>query len=276
MEGQIIDMKKGSTISFNKFMDALEPVRLIFVGEVHSNPEHHLMETQILQALLARHDSLSTAMEFFEIPRQKAVDQYMKGELDESAFLDTVKWHKSWSFPYHFYRPLILPIRQNGHPLLAINAPGPIVKKVARSGLDSLTPQERDQVADQIDLENQAHREYLLDVYEAHPQNKLKRFDYFYQAQCVWEDTMAQEIARCLKETKGKMIVFVGNGHIIHRFGIPDRVLSRIPVQMATVLLYPLTEASRMNKKMADYVWLSSGCSAGAPMMHPRPSHPTE
>lgn len=274
MQGQIIDMKTGKTITFAELINALDSVRLVFVGEVHDNPEHHLIETQILQALTARHDTLSVALEFLTVPRQSAVNQYMKGDLDETAFLDEVEWHKNWSFPYHFYRPLILSLRENGHPLFAVNAPGLIVKKVARSGLKSLTPEERKQVADHMDLENQAHREYLLEVYEAHPQRELKHFEYFYQAQCVWEETMAQEIARRLRKTRGKMVVFTGNGHIIHHFGIPDRVVRRIPVDMASVLLYPLTEASRMNKNMGDYVWLTSGCSAGTPMMHPPRPHP--
>lgn len=262
-------------MTFPELINALDPVRLVFVGEVHDNPEHHLIETQILQALMVRHDTLSVAMEFLDLPKQDALDQYTSGDLNESAFLDAVAWRKTWSFPYHFYRPLFLSARQRGLPLFAINAPGPIVKKVARSGLKSLSPEERKQVAEHIDLNDKAHREYLLEVYEAHPQGRLKRFDYFYQAQCVWEETMAEAIVRYLKDTKGKMAVFTGNGHIIHRFGIPDRVKRRLPVDMATVLLYPLTEASRMNKKMGDYVWLTSGCSAGAPMMHHPPrSHP--
>jgi len=273
MEGQIIDLNAGKTLSFDEFMTALESVRLIFVGEVHNNPEHHLIEVQILQGLLEHNDApLSVAMEFFEVPRQEAIDRYMKGNQSESDFLEAVNWRSSWSFPYHFYRPMILLAKENGCPLLAINVPHSVVRKVARSGLKSLTPEERARVADQIDLKNEAHRAYLREVYQSHPHHKMRQFDTFYEAQCVWEESMADEIARYLEKTKGKLVVFTGNGHILNHFGIPDRVLRRIPVDMATVLLYPLTDAIRVNKKMADYVWLTSGCSAGMPVMHPRKS----
>ncbi len=276
MEGQIIDMKAGKAVVFDDLMAALASVRVVFVGEVHNNPEHHLMQVQILQGLLERHHRLTVAMEFFEAPRQGTIDEYMKGRIAESAFLETVNWRKSWSFPYHFYRPLILLAKTNGCPLLALNAPHAIVRKVARSGIGSLEPGERAQVAEQINLENDAHRAYLREVYQTHPRQEMKDFQMFYEAQCVWEDTMADAIARYLAEQEGKMIVFAGNGHIINGFGIPERVLRRIDVTMATVLLYPLTDASRLNKKMADYIWLTSGCSTGVPMIHSRQRHSSE
>ena len=87
--------------------------------------------------------------------------------------------------------------------------------------------------------------------------------DRMYQAQCVWEETMAENIARDLKGNPGKMVVFTGNSHIVNRFGIPERVLRRIQVKTATVVLYPLTERSILFKNMADYVWLTAACSAG-------------
>jgi len=59
------------------------------------------------------------------------------------------------------------------------------------------------------------------------------------------------------------MVVFTGNGHITDRFGIPERVLRRLQVSLATIVLYPLTDRTIMNEKMADYIWLTSDSSAG-------------
>lgn len=269
-EGRIVDLKNGKSISFEQLIDGLQTTDLIFVGEVHDNPEHHLMEVQLAQALTARYGPLTVAMEFFDITRQPVLDRYTEGALTESAFLTDVDWQKGWSFPYYFYRPLIFSAKEKGNRLIGINLPNSVVRKVARTGLDSLTPQEREHVAQEIDLNNEAHRQYLGEVFKDHSHDQLKDFDYFYQAQCVWEDTMAENIALYLKDNPGKMIVFSGNGHIINRFGIPDRVLRRIPVTMATILLYPLTDRLIINKNMADYIWLTGGCSSGRrphPMM---------
>ena len=258
-KGRIIDLKNGTSISFEQLIDNLQKNDLIFVGEVHNNPEHHLIEVQILQALMARYHPLAIAMEFFDTTQQPVLDRYMEKEASETVFLKDVDWHKGWSFPYYFYRPLVFAAKDKGNVIVGINLPGNIVRKVARSGLDSLTPEERGHMAEEIHLDNTAHRQYLTEVFKDHPHTQIKNFDYFYQAQCVWEDTMAENIARYLKDNPGRMLVFTGNGHIINRFGIPDRVSARIPVNIATIILYPLTERSIINKNIADYVWLTSG-----------------
>jgi len=270
-KGRIIDLEEGKSISFGQLIEQLQSKELIFVGEVHDNPEHHLIQVQILQALMARYGPLTVAMEFFDETRQPVLDRYLKEEVSETVFLKDVDWDKSWSFPYHFYRPIIFLSKEKGRALLGINVPHNIVRKVARSGLDSLTPEERDQVAKEINLDNQPHRDYLSEVFKDHSHHhQLKNFEYFYQAQCVWEETMAENIARYLADNRGKMVVFAGNGHITDRFGIPERVLRRLQVSLATIVLYPLTDRTIMNEEMADYIWLTSDSSAGRFMKRAR------
>ena len=259
--GRIIHLNTGKAVSFDRFIDQLGSKDLIFIGEKHDNPEHHLIQVQILQAMLARYGDLSVAMEFFQEHQQPVLDRYMEGTSTETLFLKDVDWRKAWSFDYYFYRPLIFMLREKGHRIHAINAPNDIVKKVARLGLGSLEPGERNQLAKDIDLDNEKHRAYLSDVYKQHTHPDLKNFDYFYQAQCVWEDTMAENIAGYLKKNAQRVVVFTGNGHIVNRYGIPDRTLKRIPVTMATIVLYPLTGRTTIKKETADYVWLTGDCS---------------
>jgi len=274
-QGRIIDLKTGEAIDFTALIEKLKPVDVIFVGEVHNNPEHHLIQVQLLQALMARYaPPLAVAMEFFETTQQPVLDRFMNGELDETTFLEQVDWKNSWRFPYHLYRPILWVSQDKGTALLGINAPNAVVKKVARSGLVSLTLEERNQVARDIDLENKAHREYLDRIFKQHPFKKnpkhsVENFDHFYEAQCVWDETMAQTIADYMEAQGGKMVVFTGNGHIMNRFGIPNRVLRRVDVKTATIVLYPLTERSTINKRLADYVWLTSDSKTGRTMTRP-------
>ena len=256
--GQIVDLRSGNVLSFEQLIDQITSKDLIFVGEVHDNPEHHLIQVQVLQALLGCCAPVSVAMEFFQQPEQEFLDRYLRGELTESEFLREVNWQGRWGFSYHFYRPLMLLAKQNGSKVLAINAPNPIVKKVARHGLKGLDEIERNMLARDIDLNNKAHRAYIRKAFEQHGHRDLKYFDYFYEAQCVWEDTMAHNLSEYLKENKTKLIVFTGNGHIIHRFGIPDRTFRRLPVSMVTIMPFPLHETVSIEKESADYVWLTA------------------
>ncbi len=283
--GRIVSLKTEKSISFETLIDQLRPIDIIFIGEVHDNAEHHLIQVQILQALIARYGPVTVAMEFFQEPQQSIIDDYIDGGMTEEVFLRDVDWRKHWGLDYLFYRPLIVMAKEHGGRVLAINVPRKIVKKVAKEGLKSLKPEERQQVADVIDLDNKEHRAYLREVYEGHPMSDLKGFDYFYQAQCVWEDTMAENIAEYLKENQEKknqekknrekknekMIVFTGNGHISHKFGIPDRTIKRVPLTMATIVLAPLSERMFIDKEVADYVWLTGDYHRKRRLMRPRP-----
>lgn len=260
--GQIIHLGTGEVVSFDQLIEQLGLNDLIFVGEVHDNPDHHLIQVQILQALMARYGLLTVAVEFFREPQQTSVDRYIGGSSTETVLLEETEWEKRWGFDYHLYRPMMLAVKERGGKVLAINAPNDIVGKVARTGLSSLTPDERNQLAESINLDDERHRDYLRQVYKGHKHKDLKNFDHFYEAQCVWEDTMAENISAYLKKNKEIVVVFTGNGHIINRFGIPDRVVKRVPTTMTTVVLYPLTGRLTLSKKAADYIWLTGNHSS--------------
>jgi uncharacterized iron-regulated protein len=254
--GHIISLPEGKITSFEDMIGQLREKRLVFVGEVHSRPEDHLMEVQILQALMAGKLRPDVAMEFFQEEQQQAIDRYLQGKTDETAFLKEAHWYRNWGFPYRFYRPLVLATKENRRKLLAINAPPKIVTKVAKQGLDALTPQERDQIARHIDLTNQDERAFLEKIYRMHAHQDIGNFEFFYQAQCVWEDTMAEHIANFLKTHRGNLVVFAGNGHILNRYGIPDRVIRRISIPMATVVIHAADPQTTFKKNAADFIWL--------------------
>jgi len=255
--GQIISLPEGKAISFQELIAHLNQKRLVFVGEVHSSAEDHLIEVQILQALMAHKPRPDVAMEFFEVEQQQAIDRYFQGKTDETQFLKEVHWRRTWGFPYRFYRPLVLATRENKRRLFAINVPRKIVEKVARKGLNGLGPRERNQIARHIDLTNREHRAFLKKVFSQHTHGDLSNFEYFYQAQCVWEDTMAEHITELLDKHQGPLIVFAGNGHILNRYGIPDRVISRKPVAMATVVTHAVDGPVSFKRNAADFIWLT-------------------
>jgi uncharacterized iron-regulated protein len=255
--GQIVALDRGEAVSFEELIKQIAAKDLIFVGEVHDNPEHHLIQVQILQALTHCGTPLAAGMEFFQVPHQTVLDLYLKTDTTEEAFLEGVDWTGNWGYDYLFYRPLLLLAKGKGIEVLAINATKEIVRKIAREGLDSLSPEERGQLPEDIDLTNEAHRAYVREAYEQEAHHGLENFEYFYEAQCVWEETMALNLATHLSQKNGKLVVFVGNGHIVKKFGIPYRTIRRVPVSMVTIMPYPLESKTAIEKETADYIWLT-------------------
>ena len=255
--GQIVDLASGKVVAFEEMIAHISSKDLIFVGEAHDNPDHHLIQVQILQAVASRSPSLAMGMEFFQQHQQPILDRYVQGETTEKEFLEAVEWKKTWGFDYHFYRPLMQFSRERKYRVLAINAPSDLVRKVARTGLRSLEPSERDQLPKEIDLTQDRHRAFLNDIYKDHSPHELKDFEFFYEAQCVWEEAMASNLAKHLAAGKGRLIAFAGNGHIVNKFGIPDRTVRRVPASMVTVMPYPLNGKETIERGSADYVWFT-------------------
>ena len=82
----------------------------------------------------------------------------------------------------------------------------------------------------------------------------IDNFDFFYEAQCVWEDTMAASVALNMKDDL--MIVIAGNGHIIRKFGIPDRAFRRTGAEFRTI--FQATAGGEIESDYADYIWVTS------------------
>ncbi|MFZ7113436.1 MAG: ChaN family lipoprotein [Desulfatiglandales bacterium] len=255
--GQIVDLRVGKAVTFDELIEHISSVELIFLGEVHDNPEHHLVQVQVLQALAACCAPVDLAMEAFQKSMQDSIDGYLQGEMSEAEFLDIIDWKTSWGYDYHLYRPLLLWAKENASRILAVNAPIAVVRKVARKGLEGLEPAERRTIAAEIDLDQSAHREYLRRAYDKHRHNELDSFDHFYEAQCVWEETMAENISNYLEDGENKLVVIAGNGHLVNKYGIPDRTRKRLQRSMITILPYPIHGQEIIERGVADYIWLT-------------------
>ena len=78
-------------------------------------------------------------------------------------------------------------------------------------------------------------------------------FDSFYAAQCAWEDGMAQAIADNLADST--FVVIAGNGHIVRKFGIPNRAYARTGVPFRTI--YLATPNSEVDLADGDFIWVT-------------------
>ncbi len=250
--GEIIDTHSGNAISFDQLIDALDKTRVIYVGEQHTSMEHHRKQLDVIKALVEKGKQVSVGMEMFDHTYQRRLDRWSAGELEWEAFLRQVHWYANWKFNDTLYKDILTYIKSHNLPLIGLNIPFHLPAKIAVGGLESLSKQERAQLPAQIDLSNAEHRSYVEMIYNMHKIRGRDDFDDFYAAQCAWEDGMAQAIADNLKEST--MVVIAGNGHIVRKFGIPNRAYSRTKAPFRTIYLATLHSSLSMSD--ADFIWL--------------------
>jgi uncharacterized iron-regulated protein len=249
----IIDTTSGEPISMEQLIQAMAHVQIIYVGEIHTNTRHHVIQRDVIEALQAAWPDIVVGMEMFDKTYQPVLDQWSAGELDEQRFLELTHWYANWKFNFALYRPILTSIKAHGLTLIGLNLPFKIPSKISTGGIASLQPEDARHLPDQIDLTNSDHRAYVENIYRHHQIRGRDNFDYFYEAQCAWEDTMADTIARTLDDRK--MVVIIGNGHIIHKYGVPDRAFARTGAAFRTVYLAPA--GKEVQSDIADYIWVT-------------------
>ncbi len=242
---EISDLK-----TFAEVMEQVASKKIVYVGEKHNQSSHHVIELEIIKDLRRREKELAIGMEMFQRPFQKSMDDYMEGRTDEREFLKKTQYFKRWGFDYNLYRPILEFARSERIPVVALNMGQEIVDKVFRGGLDSLSEEEKKLVPPQMDFSDNLYKERLEKVFREHEDFGAENFNFFYQAQVLWDETMSESIDEFLKaHPTDHMIVLAGNGHLTYGSGIPRRTARRNGYDYVIIL-----NDADLEKDIADYV----------------------
>ena len=252
-EGTIISATTRAPVSFDVLLTDLSSARIVFVGEKHTDPVHHEIQLKVIKELYKTNPDLAVGMEMFDYTYQGVLDQWSDGKLDQKEFLEKTHWYANWRFDFALYKDILDFIKEKKIKLVGLNIPSYIPSRIRVGGIKNLSIKDKKHLPEKIDTSNTAHRNYVESVYKFHHHKIRKNFDYFYEAQCVWEEIMAQSIARGIKNNK--MVVLSGNGHIVRKFGIPDRVFSRTKEPFRTI--FPERSGSEAQLSYADYIWVT-------------------
>lgn len=198
--------------------------KIIYIGEVHDKFEHHRAQYEVLRELYEKNRNIVIGMEMFQKQFQKPLDDYISGAIEEREFLKKSQYFKRWGFDYTLYREILLFAREYKIPVAALNIRNEIVSKVFKEGLSSLTADERKEIPPDMDISDMAYKSRLKELFEGHRNSESRNFDFFYEAQVLWDESMAHNLAAFMRENAGSQaVVIAGMGHLAFGSGIPKR-----------------------------------------------------
>jgi membrane-associated protease RseP (regulator of RpoE activity) len=97
-------------------------------------------------------------------------------------------------------------------------------------------------------------------VFDSHAdlQKDVGRFDYFVEAQSVWDRAMAEGIASHLRSHQRRLVVgILGAGHIQHGYGVPHQLEALGVDRTSTLLTWPNDQAcATLTAGLADAVFV--------------------
>ncbi|WP_017319076.1 ChaN family lipoprotein [Mastigocladopsis repens] len=247
-----------------QILPQLKQANVVYLGETHDNPEDHRNQLEIIQQLYNRNPKIAIAMEMFQRPYQGVVNEYLAGKLTEEELIEKSEYEKRWGFSWENYAPILKFAKEKKLSVIALNTPSEITRKVAREGLKSLTPSEQKLIPplSEIHIDNQEYRQKLQAAFQQHQaarHGNSADVENFFQAQVLWDETMAEGIAKFIKANPNyQVIVLAGQGHIIYGYGIPSRVDRRLKgeklIQRSVLLSPPKDAPTDTDKAIADFI----------------------
>ncbi len=248
-------LEPDSLVTIDDIIPRLTASRIIYVGETHDQFAHHMNQLKVIQKIHDAGYQLAVGMEMFQKPYQQVVDDYLAGRIDELAFLKKTEYFSRWRYDYNLYKPIIDYLKQQRIPLVALNIHGDLTRKVAREGMYDLSDKQKKELPSDMNFSNETYRKDLNQVFTVHnKQENLKDFNYFLQAQMVWDEGMAESAHRFLaNHPEHKMVILAGNGHVRYKYGIPDRLYRRNHEPFTVVV-----QDDEIEDGVADYVLLTT------------------
>ncbi|GAB4361841.1 MAG: hypothetical protein Kow00128_01020 [Deltaproteobacteria bacterium] len=235
---EIRHVPTGLPLSIEGAIDILSGARLVCIGETHDNLHAHRVQLIVLRELERRAPGrVALGMEMFREPQQEALDRWTRGELSEIEFLKASKWYDNWGSDFGYYRDILNFARENRVDIVALNPARELQEAVSRTGLDNVSGELRGKLPE-IGPPDPWQRAVLKGIFGGHlPTEGM--FDSFLQVQSLWEETMASRIVDYLRSTRGSgktMVILTGGWHVKYGFGIPKKVLRRMPMPYAILL----------------------------------------
>jgi uncharacterized iron-regulated protein len=196
-------------LSFFAFgSNSLQEAEVIYLPETHDNLKDHKLQEEVIKRLHQEGYRFVLAMEMFQQPFQKHLDDYIACKISEEEMLERTEYRKRWGFPTEYYSPLWRFAKEKGIRIYALNIPNELIRRISADGLENVKD---DLLPSKVYEHTPQEKERLRDVLRGHPRIDEKRF---FDVQSAWDNGMALRIVRILSEEKSaKVVVILGRGH---------------------------------------------------------------
>lgn len=213
-------------VDLSEVLKAIPKGAVVFLGEQHGFASIQKGQLEVLNGLRQTGHKIHVGMEFLDYTHQAEVNQYRAGQLNESEFLKQVGWG---STQFDFYRDqLMFPRAELGEQTFAINSPRWLSGEISKKGLAGLSEEALKLLPPQFQLGRESYKKRFTDLMAGHVSNPEAMQRYF-EAQSVWDDTMAWKLAEVPVALEDTIVVVVGQFHVEFGGGLPYQFQQRFP-----------------------------------------------
>ena len=226
--GRIWDVRAERFITETDLADDAALAMFVLLGEKHDNPDHHLLQSKVLAALIERGRRPVVAYEMLTTDQAPALITYLKERPREANGLgDAVGWEKSGWPAWKLYQPIADVALKAGLPLTAISPSREVGRTVRNEGLKGLDAEVVVRTALDRPLDPEVQNAMEDEIREAHcgylPERAVPSV---VRMQRVRDAIMADNWASASLQANGGVLI-TGAGHARNDRGVPA-VMARL------------------------------------------------
>jgi uncharacterized iron-regulated protein len=249
------DVAGKAEISLEQAAGKFPSPGIVYVGEFHDNAAHHAAQLAVIQSLDKRERPIAVGLEMFQHIEQSILDAWVAKALSEEEMRRA--FARNWSQDWHLYRDIFLYCRDRSIPMVGLNVPRSITRKVAQNGFVSLTPEEIGKLPPIVCRVDREYEEFLRRVLGSH--GSESGFRRFCEAQLVWDTAMAIYALEYLKAHPERTVVVLCG--MIHAWkkAAPEQA-TRENAEVEQAVIQPAVKGrwtpGSVSKEDADYLIL--------------------
>jgi uncharacterized iron-regulated protein len=265
----VTDTTSGDVITPPELAARLDGVKLLFVGESHTDMEFHKVQLRVIQELQKRGRQVLVGLEMFPVTEQAVLDRWHSDKaITEDGFVRESRWYKNWGYHWNYYRDIFLFARTNGIRMFGVNVPREVVQTARTKGFDALTAEQKTMLPERVDLENDEHRKLFRAFFGSedalHGNMPDPMFQGMFRAQCTWDAAMGWNALQALRKHGGEkaiMVVLIGAGHVAYGLGAERQMKLWFDGRMASVVPVAIADdehpapLSTLQASYANFVW---------------------
>ncbi len=249
--GQVVSAD-GTPSSQDALLGAAHGARYVLLGEIHDNPDHHLIQSDIIGGLAKLGAKPSVV---FEMIPQGFADILARFETGKDKDLTTLAERLEWSqrgWPdFSLYRPIFESAVANDLPIRAGNLDRETVRAIAKDGVTALSdadvrrwglddPMPEAQSAELAETIREAHCGLMPDAAIA-PMTLVQR---------ARDGALAEAMIGAVGET-GSAVLIAGSGHVRNDWAVPAILAEREP--QARAVSVQMVEVAEGEGRPGDY-----------------------
>ena len=268
LAGRIWDVSSAQFIDRETLVKRLARADFVLLGERHDNPDHHMLQAEVLRSLIAVGRRPAVGFEMLGLDDANIIAGHLAAAPNDAAGLGrAVNWNQRGWPDWAMYQPIADAALQAKLRIVATNLPLATARKMSRDGLGVIEPRVRRELGLDRPPPEPVFASMAADIRDAHcgylSEKSLKPM---VDVQRARDAQMAQSLIAA--GDPGGAILVAGAGHVRNDYGIPvylrqkapdKRVISvsfvEVDEQKTEAQTYALPYPDR--RLPFDYVWFT-------------------